>query len=337
MKFLKRLLKWVLIILLILTVIYFLGPDPSTPVYTNALPSVPTETAALENYIAQNESQHKIKPENEARIVWYNDSSKQKTEYAIVYLHGFSASQEEGDPVHTAIATKFGCNLYLARLAEHGIDTSEAMLNLTSENYWESVKQAYAIGKQLGNKVILMGTSTGGSNALQLAANFPEISSIILLSPNIAINDPNAWLTNNPWGLQIARLVKGSDYHVTKDQRDIYKAHWYSKYRLEAIVNLQEYLETAMVPETFKKVKQPTLMLYYYKDDVHQDSVVKVSAMLNMFDELGTVSEQKRKVAMPNTGDHVIGGYVKSNDYQGVETEITKFMTDVLKMPLQNN
>ena len=337
MKFIKRLLKWVAIILLVLAVVYIAGPNPSTPVYTNELPTVPTEADALEKYIAANEALHKIKPENEARIIWHNDSSKQKTEYAIVYLHGFSASQEEGAPVHKAIAKKFGCNLYLARLAEHGIDTSEAMLNLTPANYWESVKQAYAIGKQLGHKVIIMGTSTGGSNALQLAANFPEIASLILLSPNIAINDPNAWLANNPWGLQIARLVKKSNYVDTKDQRDIYKAHWYSHYRLEAVVNLQEYLETAMVPETFKKVKQPVLMLYYYKDDVHQDSVVKVSAMLKMYDELGTPPGQKRKLAMPNTGDHVIAGYIKSNDYQTVEVEVTKFMTEVLKIPLQNN
>ncbi len=76
-------------------------------------------------------------------------------------------------------------------------------------------------------------------------------------------------------------------------------------------------------------------MLYYYKDEVHQDSVVKVSAMLQMFDKLGTVAEQKRKAAMPNTGDHVIGGYIKSNDYQGVETAITKFMMEVLHLPLQ--
>ena len=337
MKFFKRLLKWVTIILLVFAVVYFLGPSPSTPVYTNSLSPVPIEAAALENYIHSNEAQHKIKTENQARIVWNNDSTKQKTEYAIVYLHGFSASQEEGAPVHKAIAKKFGCNLYLARLAEHGVDTSEAMLHLTPENYWESVKQAYAIGKQLGNKVIIMGTSTGGSNAIQLAANFPEIASLILLSPNIAINDPNAWLANDPWGLQIARLVKKSNYHITKDQREIYKAHWYSKYRLEAIVNLQEYLETTMVPETFRKVKQPTLMLYYYKDDIHQDSVVKVSAMLKMYDELGTSSAQKRKLAMPNTGDHVIGGYIKSNDYQTVEVEITKFMMEVSKMPLQTN
>ncbi len=334
MKLLKRLLKWIFIILVVLTIVYLLGPNPSTPVYTNALPAVPADAATLENYIKQNEAQHKVKPENEARIIWANDSSKQKTAYAIVYLHGFSASQEEGDPVHTAIAKKFDCNLFLARLAEHGIDTSEQMMNLTAESYWESVKQAYAIGKQLGNKVIVMGTSTGGSNALQLAATYPDIASIILLSPNIAINDPNAWLTNNPWGLQMARLVKGSNYHITKDQRDIYKKHWYSKYRLESIVALQEYLETAMLPATFKKVKQPALMLYYYKDEVQQDNVVKVSAMLKMFEELGTVADQKRKVAMPNTGDHVIGGYIKSNDYQGVEAEVTRFMTDVLKMQM---
>ena len=253
----------------------------------------------------------------------------------IVYLHGFSASQMEGDPVHQNIAKQFHCNLYLARLAEHGIDTTEDLMNLTAEKYWESAKLAYAIGKQLGNKVILMGTSTGGSNALQLAANFPDVSALVLLSPNIEINDPNAWLANNPWGLQIARLVKKSDYHITSDQREIYKAYWYSKYRLEAIVNLQEYLETAMTNENFSKVKQPTLLLYYYKDEAHQDNVVKVSAMLQMFDKLGTVAEKKRKVAMPNTGDHVIGGYIKSNDYQGVETEITKFMIEVLKLPLQ--
>ena len=76
-------------------------------------------------------------------------------------------------------------------------------------------------------------------------------------------------------------------------------------------------------------------MLYYYKDEQQQDNVVKVPAMLKMFDELGTAVEQKRKLAMPNTGDHVLGSYIKSNDYQGVEVEITKFMTEVLKMQMQ--
>ncbi|MFZ8461094.1 alpha/beta hydrolase, partial [Staphylococcus aureus] len=86
---------------------------------------------------------HKIKENNEARIVWANDTLKQKTNYAIVYLHGFSASQEEGNPVHRNIAKQFGCNLYLARLAEHGIDTVDALFNYTADRLWESAKEAY--------------------------------------------------------------------------------------------------------------------------------------------------------------------------------------------------
>ncbi|MEI2749521.1 MAG: hypothetical protein V9E88_12255 [Ferruginibacter sp.] len=111
---------------------------------------------------------------------------------------------------------------------------------------------------------------------------------MILYSPNIAINDPNAWLLNNPWGLQIARLVKWSKYNDPSDDRPIYSQYWNKPYRLESVVALQEMLETSMNKDTFKKISQPALMLYYYKDEQHQDPVVKVSAMLEMFDELGT-------------------------------------------------
>jgi esterase/lipase len=331
-----KFLKWLAIILALLAVVYLLGPNPTTPAYTTELPIVPVEAAALENYIKANEAQHKLRPNNEARIIWANDSIKTKTEFAIVYLHGFSASQEEGTPVHTNVAKKFGCNLYLSRLAEHGIDTTEQLVNLTAEKYWNSVKEAYAIGKQLGNKVIVMGTSTGGTNALHLASVYPEIHSLILLSPNIQIFDNNAWIANNPWGLQMGKLITGSGYVTPKDDRPVYKQYWNSPYRLESIANLQEYLETTMLPETFTKIKQPTLMLYYYRDEVNQDSIVKVSAMKKMFEQLSTPSELKREKAMPNTGNHVLGSYIKSGDVAGVEVEITKFMMEVLKMPLKN-
>jgi esterase/lipase len=336
MKSVKRLFFFLVVLAALAGVAYFMGPTPPSAVYDTQLPDVPADSTGLINYIKQNEAQHKLRPDNEARIVWANDSSKVPTEYALVYLHGFSASQEEGDPVHVNVAQKFGCNLYLARLAEHGIDTTEQLMNLTAQKYWNSVKEAYAIGKRLGKKVILMGTSTGGSNALHLAAAFPDVHAIILLSPNIEINNRDAWLLNNPWGLQIARFVTGSHYITPRDSRDIYKQYWNSPYRLEAVVNLQEYVESTMTPETFEKVTQPTLLLYYYRDEVHQDSIVKVSAMLRMFDELGTSSSQRLALPMPNTGDHVIGGYIKSNDYQGVEAEITKFMMNVLGMQLKN-
>src|SRR5690606_40829618 len=133
------------------------------------MPAVPTGADALEAYVRQKENRHKLKPDNEARIVWA-DRAGAKTEYAVVYLHGFSASQKEGDPVHRRFAAEFGCNLYLARLADHGIDTVEALINFTTDRWWASAREALVIGKQLGDKVILMSTSTGGTMALALAA-----------------------------------------------------------------------------------------------------------------------------------------------------------------------
>jgi esterase/lipase len=187
----------------------------------------------------------------------------------------------------------------------------------------------------LGKKVILVGTSTGGTVALKLAATYPEINSLILLSPNVAINDKNAWLLNNPWGLQIARKVVGGDERKVDDRTDEYKKYWYTNYRLESLVELEEFIESSMVKTTFQKVKQPVLMLYYYKNELEQDPVVRVDAMLKMFDELGTPNNLKRKVAIPNAGNHVMGSYITSKDLPGVEKAIEGFVGIMLKMPVQ--
>ncbi len=326
--------KWFLLVPAVLVLFYVAGPHPSPPVYSPELPFIGNNPATIEQDILYGESLHHLKPDNEARIVWFNDSTKAETDYCIVYLHGFSASQKEGDPVHRNIAAEFGCNLYLSRLAEHGIDTSEQLIQLTADKYWESAKKALAIGRKLGKKLILMGTSTGASLALQLAADFPkDVAALILLSPNIAINDPFAWVLNDPWGLQIARFVKHGKYIIADDDRPEYRKYWNKPYRLEAAVALEEYLETAMVRKNFEKVTQPVLLLYYYKDRIHQDSVVKVTAMLDMFDELGTPAALKRKLALPNTGDHVIGSPIKSRDVESVQKEIENFLINVLSVP----
>jgi pimeloyl-ACP methyl ester carboxylesterase len=326
-----KFLKWLGVFVLLLIVVYFLGPKPSTPKFNKDLPAVPAEAIALEQYIQSNEAKHKLKPDNEARILWLNDSVKQQTAYSVVYLHGFSASQEEGDPIHYEFAQKFGCNLFLSRLDAHGIDTTEPLANFTADGVWNSAKEAYAIGKKLGKKVILVATSTGGTLALKLAAEYPDIAGLILLSPNIAINDPNAWLLNNHWGLQLAKLVKGK-YNKAKDTTAIYAQYWNNKYRIESTVQLEELLESSMKESTFNKITQPVLLLYYFKDEKNQDPVVKVSAMKRMFNQLGTPENLKRQVAVPNAGDHVLGSYIKSKDLETVLGECEKFAFEVLKM-----
>jgi esterase/lipase len=330
----KKFFKRLMIAVLVLAIVYLLGPKPKHPVYDTQLPAIPG-TQKLDSFLVQHEKQFDVKTENEARVVWH-DSTRHKTPYSIVYLHGFTASQEEGDPVHTNIAKQFGCNLYLSRLAEHGLkDTLNALKEFTADHFWESCKEAYAIGKQLGEKVILMSTSTGGTAALKLAATYPEIAGLVLLSPNIAINDPNAWLLNNPWGKQIAQLVKGGKYILSSNQTPEYKKYWNSKYRIESAVQLEEMLETSMNKKTFSKVTQPLLLLYYYADEAHHDKVVSVPAMKKMFEQLATPPNKKQQFAIAGAGNHVLASHVLSKDIPAVEEKITEFLIGVMDLKMQ--
>jgi hypothetical protein len=101
---------------------------------------------------------------------------------------------------------------------------------------------------------------------------------------------------------------------------------------MEATVQLEELLESTMKESTFKKVKQPTLLLYYYKDEDNQDPVVKVSAMKRMFEQISTPVNLKRQVPLPNTGDHVLGSPIKSKDVESVSRECEKFGVEVMKL-----
>jgi pimeloyl-ACP methyl ester carboxylesterase len=317
--------------LLVLVAVYFVGSTPNKPIYDKRIPAVPAEPALLDDFVFHNEQKHKVKPDNQARIVWA-DSSRRKTEYAVVYLHGFSASQKEGDPVHLRFAKTFGCNLYLSRLSDHGVDTTEQLLYFTADRLWNSAKEALAIGNQLGEKVILISTSTGGTVALMLAANYPDrVHALINLSPNIAINDPAAFLLNNPWGLQIARAVLGGNYRNTGAD-SVKSRYWNNNYRIESIVQLEELVETGMTSETFEKITHPSLTLYYYKDEEHQDPEVKVSAMIEMHNELATPDSLKIHKAIPTAGAHVIGGSLASKDVEAVYREMENFAVTTLKM-----
>lgn len=331
----SRWVRFSLIGITVLVIVYYLGPRPAVPQYDLILPKVPQEAVALEDYITNKEGRHHLKPDNQARIVWY-DSVPRKTAYSLVYLHGFSASQKEGDPVHRNFAKRYGCNLFLSRLNDHGIDTSEPLLNMTAAGLWQDAKEALSIGKALGDKVIIMSTSTGGTLALQLAASYPnDVHAIINMSPNIAINDDMVFLANNPWGLQLSRMVRNGKYNESLSESPARSQYWYDKYRLEAVVELENLVETSMLSSTFSKVKQPVLDLYYFRDKQHQDPTVKVSAILDMHEQLGTPATLKQAVAIPGAGVHVIGSSLTSHDIPAVEKAINTFAEQKLGLVAQ--
>ncbi len=328
-------MKKILVVLILLIGAYFVGPKPETPVLTPSASwtDIPDSVSQIDAYIAAKESKTVLKPGNEARVIWADSAQPEKTKIVFMYVHGFSASPMEGDPLHREVAKKFGANLLLARVAGHGVpDSDSTYATVSADDYYQSVENYYAIAKKLGDEVVVLGTSFGGAMSLVLAANHPEIKALMLYGPCIAIKDPNATLLDNPWGLQMAHLITGSDYRDIPVMAPGHAENWSLHYRLEGVVAVQNLLTHAMTKEVFEKVKMPVFMGYYYKDEEHQDNVVSVDAMKEMYAALGTPAALKREEAFPNSGNHVITSNLlgKLTDKPIASSEA--FLRDVVKL-----
>lgn len=332
-----RKFKIILLVIAGLFILYFAGPQMPEPVLNRDLPVI---EGSVENWVAgmEKKSGKPIKPGCEAKIVRAGDSARESTEYALLYLHGFSASWREGAPVNEDFARRYGCNAYFARLASHGEVTDNPLIDMTPDRLYETAREALAVARKLGHKVIIMGCSTGCTLALKLAADFPGmVDGLILYSPNIQIKQKTAAILSGPWGLQIARLNYGGDFSVSGDDpnSEICK-YWYCRYRAEGPVYLQQLLDVTMNKELFSNVKCPVFMGYYFKDEQHQDQVVEVKAALRMFSELGTPESVKTKMAFPGAGGHVIACDLTSGSVSEVRIATFEFAEKILGLnPVQ--
>jgi len=94
--------------------------------------------------------------------------------------------------------------------------------------------------------------------------------------------------------------------------------------------------ETSMTKDLFQRIKQPSLTVYYYKNEEEQDPQVRVSAMIEMNEQLSTPGDLKVAVSVPTAGAHPIGSGLASKDVNAVYAEIEKFATEKLKLPKVN-
>lgn len=323
----KRILVFILFALIVLVALVFLGPEKKAEAFTTEEVVLPTDAEELEAYIFERESTvNKLRDGNAARIKWFDENSKHKTPYSLVYLHGWGASHGEGDPMHEDIAKQYGMNLYLSRLAQHGIDDPESLNGISPDKLMDSALEAISIGKAIGEKVILLSTSTGGTLSLYAMSRDEDIHASILCSPNIDIADPNSKLLVKPFGLKIAKLLLG-DLHSWEPPAAAAK-YWTTTYRTDVLLALRQLINMTMTKETFEAVHQPVLTLAYYKNEEEQDDVVSVTAMEAMHEQLS--SENKRFVKLPDVGTHILASRFFSKDLTSVRKEISIFMQETL-------
>jgi alpha-beta hydrolase superfamily lysophospholipase len=256
----------------------------------------------LDRYLREREARHPdIKPDQAKTILWSDPSSHRKTALALVYLHGFSASRRDISPVIETLADGLHANAFLARLTAHGLLSPEEFATVTPQNWLDDAREALAIGKRLGDRVVLIGTSTGALLATMAALedHSSQVAALILLSPNFGIRDRRAQFISGPFGRRLARLVIGEDYAFEPATRG-HAEFWTTRYPSQAVVALMDLVNRARSMR-LADLKTPTLVIY-----TDQDIVVDPHAIRDRFAEIGAA--RKEIVDLPEANRHELTG-----------------------------
>lgn len=189
--------------------LWFAGPrEPADPTIRFEASAIGEDPDA---YLARTEADvANLRPDAAKEIVWAYPESRARTPLAIVYVHGFGGSKSETRPLADDVAKAMGANLYYARLTGHGQDRS-ALASARVNDWLNDLAEALAVGHAIGNEVVVVGHSTGGT-LVAYAATRPELrdrmNAVVLLSPNFGAADSRAWMLDLPWARELMPYVE---------------------------------------------------------------------------------------------------------------------------------
>jgi len=308
---------------------FFIGPriDGEVKLETSALP------ADLDAYLANSESKVKgIREGTQKEIIWANPEQKDKTPVSIVYVHGFTASRGEAFPLCDSLATELGANLFYTRLQGHGI-SGEAMGTSTFNGWANDAYEAYRIGEQIGERVILIATSMGGALSTWLMAQEETADplAMVLMSPCYGLYDKEGestiiQLAQMPWASQIAEWTVGE--YIGEEKEDPKVAHfWTAPYKTEALLPLGQVMAACQQID-FSQLNFPLFMIYS-----SEDKVIDARLVAKRYAEFG--SSYKDSLQILDSDDpknHILAGqYLSGNTTERVRERIITFLKPLLE------
>jgi len=326
----KLFLKIITGLAVLLAVSYFLGPKMKYESVNNTPLNLDMPLENLDLFVSDSEAEYNdIKPDNESRIIW--DDGIEKTEYALLYLHGFEASWAESDPIISNLAERYGMNVFLPRISEQGRRDIDAMLDESPKGMIDSAKEAVAIAKLLGEKLIVFSCSTGSTYSTYLAANDPEIYAQIMTSPNFDLADQNSKLLTKPWGRQMLKQIIGSDYREFTPPDDA-RPYWNNRYRIEGLIALRSLIDQTMTKEIWSQNKTPIYLSYFYKNEEQKDKIISIPA-IKAFKYAVQTPESLLRIEPISAGyGHVFTSKYMNDQWSVAQQAIFDYLDNVLKM-----
>lgn len=170
------------------------------------------EAARVEAFLADREAGVEgLRPWCAKRVDWAGAPGL-RTKFSVVYVHGFTASAGEIDPVPGRVAAAVGANVHFTRLAGHGVTGPEALGAATLADWQADCAEALDVGRAIGERVVVISCSTGSTLVVpELARRAEGMALTLFVSPNFAVASRfNQRLLDMPgvraWGLAITGL-----------------------------------------------------------------------------------------------------------------------------------
>lgn len=233
----------------------------------NAIAALPS-LEDIQNWLESSEAEvANLRPGSEKRVVWAGEPGA-KTPISVVYVHGFSAGPEEIRPVPDNVAEALGANLYFTRLTGHGRD-GDAMSEATAEDWMADYAEALAIGRAIGDKVVVISTSTGATLAA-LATPFDwgteDVAGLVFVSPNFKVKAAMASLLDWP-GAHVWLPVIAGQERAFEPSSDGHAAHWTTRYPSSAVFPMAAVVRAAR-EMSYDETSVPVLFLTSPDDSV---------------------------------------------------------------------
>jgi len=263
----------------------------------------------LDAYFAQVEAAYAdITPGVEKRVIWADQPGAQ-TDWAILYVHGFSATSEDIRPVPDRLANALGANLILTRLQGHGRG-GDAMAEGSVQGWVRDLDEGVQAARIAGRRVLILSNSTGGTLVAALAqdsAMMRDVAGLILVSPNFGINNRLApllgWPAARYWLPPLAGVRRSFEV-----RNAAHGTYWSTQYPSVAVMPVAALIDAA---NALDHSAQTIPALFWFSMD---DQVVRPDAAAHIAAIWGGPSTVVNPVIGPGDDvySHVVAGDILS-------------------------
>lgn len=256
-------------------------------------------------------------------IVWRDPATKARTGWAVVYVHGFSASKAEIRPVPDRIAEALDANIFYTRLRGHA-RTGAAMAEATAGDWLNDVAEALEVGRRIGEKVVVVATSTGATAVAHHAAGgawMEKVAALVFVSPNLGVRSKAAMALRLPWARQWLPLAFGRERDTSEGRAEV-DGNWTTRYPTVSLLPMAALVAHAQGLD-YGGASTPLMILH-----CPDDQVVDPAASRRIFDRWAGPKQWTEVPDAAGPSHHVIAGDIMS---PGTTDEVTDAALDWLK------